>query len=86
MSDPIQPFPLVKQGDQGHPVLTLQYLLRAHGHLVSVDGVFGPLTHAAVDTFQKSKSLGVDGIVGPHTWSAASSKPSGSSSTGSSVR
>ena len=70
MSTPIQPFPLVQQGDQGHPVPTLQYLLRAHGATIAVDGIFGPGTHAAVDTFQKSKSLGVDGIVGPHTWSA----------------
>lgn len=70
MSTPIQPFPLTQQGDQGHPVPTLQYLLRAHGHTGVVDGIFGPGTHAAVDTFQKSKSLGVDGIVGPHTWGA----------------
>jgi len=63
MSTPIQPFPLVQQGDQGHPVTTLQYLLRAHGHTIVVDGIFGPRTHAAVDTFQKSKSLGVDGII-----------------------
>jgi hypothetical protein len=27
MSDPIQPWPLVQQGSQDHPVKTLQYLL-----------------------------------------------------------
>lgn len=70
MSSPIQPFPLVQQGDQAHPVPTLQYLLRAHGATLVVDGTFGPKTHAAVDSFQKSKSLGVDGIVGPLTWNA----------------
>jgi len=70
MSTPIQPFPLVQQGDQEHPVRTLQYLLRAHGATLAVDGIFGPRTHTAVDTFQKSKSLGVDGIVGPITWRA----------------
>ena len=28
----ISPFPLVRKGDQNHPVKTLQYLLRARGH------------------------------------------------------
>ncbi len=42
MSDQIQPWPLVKRGSQGHPVPALQYLLRARGHPVTVDGIFGP--------------------------------------------
>lgn len=70
MSEPIQPFPLVEEGDKNHPVQTLQYLLRAHGNTVSVDGIFGPRTEAAVRAFQKSKHLSVDGLVGPKTWSA----------------
>jgi peptidoglycan hydrolase-like protein with peptidoglycan-binding domain len=85
MSDPIQPFPLVQQGDQGHPVPTLQYLLHAHGHTVVVDGNFGPRTDAAVQAFQKSKSLGVDGLVGRHTWSALIIQVS-QGSTGDAVR
>jgi peptidoglycan hydrolase-like protein with peptidoglycan-binding domain len=70
MSDPIQPWPLVRQGAQQHPVKTLQHLLGARGHAVAVDGVFGPRTDAAVRAFQREHALGVDGIVGPHTWSA----------------
>jgi peptidoglycan hydrolase-like protein with peptidoglycan-binding domain len=70
MSDPIQPWPLVRQGDRDHPVKTLQYLLRERGHSVAVDGIFGPKTDAAVRAFQRSAQLAVDGIVGPHTWSA----------------
>jgi peptidoglycan hydrolase-like protein with peptidoglycan-binding domain len=66
----VLPFPLVRQGDQNHPVKTLQYLLRARGHSVAVDGIFGPLTEAAVRAFQQQKGLAVDGIVGPNTWSA----------------
>jgi peptidoglycan hydrolase-like protein with peptidoglycan-binding domain len=70
MSDQIQPWPLVKQGSQGHPVPTLQYLLRDRGHHVTVDGIFGPKTEAAVEQFQTADQLHVDGIVGPQTWGA----------------
>jgi peptidoglycan hydrolase-like protein with peptidoglycan-binding domain len=66
----ISPWPLVRQGDQQHPVKTLQYLLRARGHNLTVDGIFGPQTAAAVRAFQQQKGLAVDGIVGPSTWSA----------------
>ena len=61
----ISPWPLVRQGDQEHPVKTLQYLLRARGHDLTVDGIFGPATDAAVRAFQQQKGLAVDGIVGP---------------------
>jgi peptidoglycan hydrolase-like protein with peptidoglycan-binding domain len=66
----ISPWPLTRQGDQDHPVRTLQDLLRARGHTVTVDGIFGPRTDAAVRDFQRQKGLTVDGIVGPNTWSA----------------
>ena len=66
----ISPWPLIRKGDQQHPVKTLQYLLRARGHEVTVDGIFGPKTDAAVRAFQQQKGLAVDGIVGPDTWSA----------------
>ena len=70
MTDPIQPWPVSRKGDEGHPVLTLQELLRAHGHQIGVDGVFGPLTEAAVRAVQTSRGLTADGIVGPQTWPA----------------
>ena len=44
----ISPWPLVRQGDQQHPVQTLQYLLRARGRNLTVDGIFGPGTDTAV--------------------------------------
>ena len=70
MSDQIQPWPVVKQGSHGHPVPALQYLLRDRGHHVTVDGIFGPKTEAAVEQFQIADQLHIDGIVGPQTWGA----------------
>jgi peptidoglycan hydrolase-like protein with peptidoglycan-binding domain len=65
MAGSISPFPLVRTGDRDHPVRTLQYLLRARNHPVTVDGIFGPKTDAAVRGFQQDMHLSVDGIVGP---------------------
>ena len=62
-------WPLEQQGSAGEDVRTVQYLVTAQGHPTAVDGVFGPLTKAAVEAFQSSRGLGVDGIVGPQTWS-----------------
>lgn len=66
----LQPWPQVRKNDKGHPVYTLQHLLRARGQTVTVDGEFGPKTDTAVKAFQKSAKLTVDGIVGPKTWAA----------------
>jgi peptidoglycan hydrolase-like protein with peptidoglycan-binding domain len=66
----ISPWPLVRKGEQQHPVKTLQYLLRARGHNLTVDGIFGARTDDAVRAFQRQKGLAVDGIVGSNTWSA----------------
>jgi len=70
MAEQLSPWPLVRRGAEGHPVPTLQYLLRARGHTVAVDGIFGSATEAAVRAFQQEKHLAVDGVVGPNTWSA----------------
>ena len=55
MSGSLSPWPVVATGHNGHPVKTLQFLLRARGHTVTVDGIFGPQTDAAVKAFQTSK-------------------------------
>jgi peptidoglycan hydrolase-like protein with peptidoglycan-binding domain len=70
ITETIQPWPLVRKDDHYHPVETLQYLLRARGHYLTVDGIFGPKTDAAVRAVQHHRNLAVDGIVGPQTWSA----------------
>lgn len=68
--------PLVKIGDSGPAVRTVQGLLIARYYQLGgsgqlhdgVDGVFGPLTDAAVREAQGAAHIAVDGIVGPHTW------------------
>ncbi|MFF4866788.1 peptidoglycan-binding protein, partial [Streptomyces sp. NPDC001231] len=65
-----QSWPTVRTGSHGHAVVALQHLLAARGHAVTPDGAFGPRTAAAVKTFQQSRSLEADGVVGPKTWNA----------------
>ncbi|MEV6349330.1 peptidoglycan-binding protein [Actinoplanes sp. NPDC051851] len=49
---------------------TLQYLLRAHGHTVTVDGVFGAQTGDAVRAYQRTRGIPDNGVVCPETWEA----------------
>ena len=48
----------------------LQNRLIELGYRLQADGRFGPITQAAVITFQGSRGLVQDGIVGPLTWAA----------------
>lgn len=57
-------------GNKGEDVKTLQTKLNTvcpYG--LTVDGVFGAKTEAAVKDFQKTNGLSVDGIAGAKTWS-----------------
>ena len=71
------PDPMLRQGDTGAAVKTLQTRLDAWGATLVVDGDFGPDTLAAVKAFQAAHKLSVDGIVGPLTWAALNEPPSG---------
>ena len=57
------PLPVLKMGDTGDAVKTLQKALG-----IKTDGDFGPATKAAVVTFQKQHRLYADGVVGKNTW------------------
>jgi len=62
--------PVVQQGSSSQAVSLLQTDLNILGYGLTVDGVFGPATRAAVVNFQAQHSLATDGIAGPQTWSA----------------
>jgi hypothetical protein len=64
----LSPWPLIKHGDRGRPVQTLQYLLNAWGNHLIVDGVFGLKTEAAVRSFQRNHGLTESGFTDPSTW------------------
>ncbi len=64
--------PTLRRGSTGSDVTYLQSLFNraypAYSKLV-VDGDFGPATESVVREFQRRAGLGVDGVVGPATWS-----------------
>jgi len=59
------PLPVLRMGDKGKDVVTLQTALG-----VTADGDFGPGTKKAVIKLQKGKKLYQDGIVGKQVWAA----------------
>ncbi|HEV2761003.1 MAG TPA: peptidoglycan-binding protein [Acidimicrobiales bacterium] len=61
---------LLRLGARGPEVARLQTLLSAAGFPCGADGVFGPETDRQVRAFQTARSLDIDGVVGPGTWSA----------------
>jgi hypothetical protein len=64
----VELLPVLQQGATGADAKSAQGLLGARGHVVAVDGNFGPATKAAVQAFQTASGLANDGIVGQQTW------------------
>lgn len=62
--------PVLSVGDKGKAVRQLQGALKKRGFNIQVDGDFGPGTRNIVISFQASKNLVRDGIVGKKTWRA----------------
>jgi peptidoglycan hydrolase-like protein with peptidoglycan-binding domain len=63
--------PTISEGATGPVVRWAQYLLvRRTLSDSQIDGIFGPVTKAAVEQFQRDRHLAVDGIVGSATWAA----------------
>ena len=65
----VAPSALLRRGDRGRDVVLLQRALRDQGghYRGRIDGDFGPMTEAAVRSFQEDNGLEVDGVVGPAT-------------------
>ena len=60
----------LSKGSKGAEVKTLQTLLNGKGAYLTVDGDLGKLTDSAIRTYQRSRGLEVDGIVGKNTWTS----------------
>lgn len=64
-SNPVAVRPVLHRGSRGWWVKRLQKKIG-----VAADGIFGPVTEAAVKKYQRKHDLKADGIVGPKTWKA----------------
>lgn len=65
---PVSNYPTLRQGSRSNFVFLLQFLLSQNGYTVTIDGIFGSRTAAAVRNFQSQNNLTADGIVGQNTW------------------
>lgn len=63
--------PVLKKGDKGGAVKTMQTLIEAAGYSVGsagADGEFGAGTERGLEKYQKKKGLTVDRVCGAKTW------------------
>lgn len=68
--------PLLMRGSHGKVVKDLQTQLKQLNYYNgNLDGIYGPLTEAAVKEFQQANHIAVDGIAGPNTYSALIDNP-----------
>jgi N-acetylmuramoyl-L-alanine amidase len=63
---------MLRVGDHGDAVRDVQHRLVGTGHGIDAGefGTFGRTTERAVREFQESRSIRIDGVVGPETWGA----------------
>lgn len=61
-------FPTISQGNRGEDVRAAQYLLSRRGFATDKDGVFDAGLRSTVISFQQSRGIAADGIIGPQTW------------------
>ena len=72
-SDPVDDHahhPTLRLGAHGGLVEHAQEELVRAGYALDPDGAFGPKTLGAVVSFQRSRVMKADGIIGPATWAA----------------
>jgi hypothetical protein len=85
---PVPEYPgyTISPGSTGPLVKLIQAALNRHGADLVVDGIFGPMTQAAVISFQRAHGLEADGNVGPITWGALFTSPGPDPSPNSSLQ
>ncbi|MBR5442604.1 MAG: peptidoglycan-binding protein [Clostridia bacterium] len=71
----------ISYGSSGEDVKKLQESLNEKGYSLTVDGIFGSKTRAAVEDYQRKNGLNVDGIVGSKTWGSINSKSTTTTTT-----
>lgn len=74
--------PLLQSGDRSPAVERLQARLNAHRAAAGLpqlvdDGIFGPSTRTALETFQRGAGLPETGVADPATWAALTAEPTG---------
>lgn len=67
--------PVLRLGATGTAVTQMQSRLNAWGAHLATDGVFGALTLAAVEAFQRAHGLTADGVCGSATWAVLDDNP-----------
>jgi N-acetylmuramoyl-L-alanine amidase len=67
-------YPVLRKGDKGDNVKTMQSKLNEFGNKLVVDGIFGAGTETALKGFQSKNGLTADGICGAKTWEALNTK------------
>lgn len=79
-------FPIVRRGSISTYVLIAQDDLNTLGYRTNgLDGIFGPATQNAVISYQRSRGLVADGIVGCNTWRSLQEDVVGTGATGTTI-
>lgn len=65
LSSSLSACPTVRKGAKGNITRWIQEVLG-----IDADGDFGEITEEAVKTFQRTRGLLIDGVVGKETWRA----------------
>ena len=72
----------VRKGSRSADVTALQTALEGLGYTLTVDGIFGSKTDAALKQFQAAHGLEADGVCGAITWAAIQAMSSKSTTVG----
>ena len=79
-------YPTIKRGSLSNYVLIAQDDLNTLGYRTNgLDGIFGSATQKAVISYQSSRGLSADGIVGCNTWRSLQEDVVGTCATGTTI-